>query len=136
MTDMATALCQHLLASEAIEDIIGDRVFPQEADAEAGSPRILYLRVSSGASGGTTSDGPTQYFRSQWQLDLFARSKDDLTALEQAVRARMDHQINQTWSGVRVMASFILDERDVAFDQAANLHGVQHDYRIEFQTGD
>jgi hypothetical protein len=136
MTDMATALTQHLLANDAITDIIGDRVYPQEADADAQNPRILYMRVSSGAGDGTTSDGPTQYFRSLWQLDLRARSKDDLTALENAVRARMDHQIDQTWTGVRVLASFLLDERDVPFDQAANLHGVQHDYRIEFQTGD
>jgi len=136
MTDMATALCQHLLADEAITDIVGDRVFPQEADAEAASPRILYMRVSSGARDGLTTDAPTQYFRALYQLDLFARSKDDLTALETAVRAAMDHHINQVWTGVRVLASFLLDERDVAFDEAANLHSVQHDYRIEFQTGD
>lgn len=136
MTDMATALTQHLLADAAITAIIGDRVFPQEADAEASAPRILYMRVSSGARDGLTTDARTEYFRSLYQLDLFARNKDQLTALENAVRARMDHQINQVWSGVRVLASFLLDERDVAFDQAANLHSVQHDYRIEFQTGD
>lgn len=136
MTDMKTALCQHLLADPAIAAIVGDRVFPQEADAEASSPRILYLRVSSGAQDGLTTDAPTQYYRSLWQLGLFARNVDQLTALEAAVKARMDHQLMQSWSGVRVMASFLLDERDVAFDQAANLHSVQHDYRIEFQTGD
>lgn len=136
MSDVATALCQHLLADSAITDIIGDRVFPQEADAEVQSPHILYLRVSSGAGDGLTTDAPTEYFRARYQLDLFARNKDDLTALEAAVRARMDHQINQLWSGVRVLACFLLDERDTAFDQAANLHGVSHDYRIEFQTGD
>lgn len=136
MTDMATALCQHLLADQAITDIIGDRVFPQEADAEANAPRILYLRVSSGARDGLTTDAATGYFRALYQLDLFARTKDDLTALETAVQGRMDHQINQTWSGVKVLASFLLDERDGAFDPAANLHSLQNDYRIEFQKGD
>ncbi|WP_288016446.1 hypothetical protein [Microcystis phage Mae-JY04] len=136
MTDMATALTQHLLADAAITAIIGDRVFPQESDAEASSPRIMYFRVSSGAADGLTTDAPTEYFRSLWQLDLRARSKDDLTALETAVKGWMDHQIMQVWSGVTVLASFLVDERDVPFDQAANLHGVQHDYRIEFQTGD
>ena len=136
MTDMHTALCQHLLGASEITALIDDRVYPQEAEAEADAPRILYMRVSSGAADGTTSDGPTQYFRSLWQLELFARSKDDLTDLENAVRARMDHQIMQTWSGVKVTASFLLDERDGGFDQAANLHSVQHDYRIEFETGD
>lgn len=136
MTDMATALTQHLLGDAAISAIIGDRVFPQDADAEAASPRILYMRVSSGAADGMTTDAPTEYFRSLWQLDLLARSKDDLTALETAVRGRMDHQIMQVWSGVAVLATALMDERDVAYDHVANLHGVQHDYRIEFQTGD
>lgn len=136
MTDMATALTQHLLADAAITAIIGDRVFPQEADAEASAPRILYMRVSSGARDGMTLGERTQYFRSLYQLDLFARTKDDLTALETAVQNWMDHQIMQTWSGITVLASSLLDERDVPFDQVANLHSVQHDYRIEFQTGD
>lgn len=136
MSDMKTALCQHLLADPAIAAIIGDRVFPQEADAEAASPRILYLRVSSGAQDGMTLDAPTHYYRSLWQLDLFARNVDDLTALEKAVKARMDHQIMQNWSGITMLASFIMDERDQGFDQDANLHSVQQDYRIEFQTGD
>lgn len=133
---MATALTQHLLADAAITAIIGDRVFPQEADAEASAPRILYMRVSSGARDGMTLGERTQYFRSLWQLDLFARSKADLTALEKAVQDRMDHQLMQVWSGVTVLASFLLDERDGAFDQANNLHSLQNDYRIEFQTGD
>jgi hypothetical protein len=95
-TDIESAVYRHLAATAAVTALVGDRIYPNEADPDA--PRPLIVFVLQGTEQTRSLLGGLDFQRHTVSVTADAIHKDDAKAVTLAVRAAMD---NVTFDGIK-----------------------------------
>jgi hypothetical protein len=137
--DLRGSLRSFLLADQAISQAVGgERIFPLVLPQGEQRASIVYTRVS--ATGDYHMEGASGLARPRYQIDAWAATQDEATALADLVKGRIDgfrglmadDVLQQAAQPVHVQGVFLNDERE-SFDAAAQLYRMSRDYIIWFE---
>jgi hypothetical protein len=106
-----------LSSSIALSDLVGDRIFPDVADASAKAPYIVYSIISTG--GETTHDGKRDIEFPSIQITAWATGKSESISIMDAVVSLLDGKTVTGESGLTLMFS----NRHGSYDAEERLFG-------------
>ncbi|MEO9521714.1 MAG: DUF3168 domain-containing protein [Parasphingorhabdus sp.] len=128
---IAEAIYSRLSTDAGVTTLVGTRVFPMVAPENEDYPLITYQQIDAGPARDLGS--ATDHFRTIQQIDIYSRNKIEAQNVADAVRAALDHKINQTWGGKNIPSSRFDDQFDSGFEESTNLHRIIQQYRISYK---
>lgn len=126
MALLEAELTTALLADAGISGIVATRVYPGILPQNPTYPALTYTLVS-GPRKGTFTGAGIKYPR--YQFDAFARSYGGALALAAALKAFMP-ATKTTWGSTAIDCAQLEDERDLPWDDDADVFRRMVDYRI------
>lgn len=135
MIDVRPGLRAYLLADPAIAAIVVDRCYPVILPQGEDRASIVYTRIS--AQGDYHMRGPSGLARPRIQIDSWAASVGEVSALSLAVKLRLEgFRGVMPWNGgsssANVQGLFFESEFD-DYDAASHHHRVSQDYFVWFE---
>lgn len=124
--DIRPALRAALLLESDITDLVESRIYPVLAPQGERRPLIVLTRVSEGED--FVLKGPSGLLQTRVQIDCWAATPDEASALAEAVRARL-HGLSGVWLGITISGAFAGSIRE---DQDRETHAfrVGRDYMV------
>lgn len=125
---VAPAVYTRLSGHAPLAAIVGDRIWPVEAPAEASRPYVVFLTVSSQRL--AHLGGPSMVANPRVQIDAYAASYADAAAIARLIRDALDGW-SGTAGGIEVLGASCVDQRELQED-AANppLARVSQDFSV------
>jgi hypothetical protein len=126
-----------LLRSDGpLRDLVGDRIYPDEASQTAGLPYIEHEQANRQSV--MTHDGPVDLDSYEWSLAVYGVSRRQCKAVLKAVRDAINgHADASTRTGVRVLGIFDSDESSGAdaplFGEESGRHQMTASYSLWFK---
>lgn len=132
MAGAAEAVYAQLSGFSALTALVGTRIYPVEAPANAVRPYVVFFTVSNVRVNHLS--GPAEVTNPRLQIDGYAARYIDAQAIAEQVRAALDGFAG-TSGGVEVLAVTCIDGRDF-YEDSANppLHRASLDFSLWHRT--
>ncbi len=115
-----TRLSEHT----GIAALVADRIYPNQKAQDVGVPALTYRRVSSTRFSAMGIDA--EVVKSRFQVDVWAATYDDASALRAQVRNAL-----QRWRAETVQDTFIISETDL-YEDSPPQHHIAVDVEINY----
>jgi len=132
---IATAIFAKLSGITAVTNLIGLKIYPQQAPADAAYPLVTFSQVTDGSKETRGVSGPASLFRTLQQVDIYSRDRANADAIANAIRQGIDGAINETWGGMAIRAVIFDYQLDADFEPDPNLYRIIQQYRISYAEG-
>jgi len=121
---MQSDLYSALGTFSGLSALVGARIYPDVADQEAITPRVVWQEVSNVPQNGLDGHNNLDNYRIQvtsWAVSgTLARS--------------VDAQVRLAMAAATAFTSLCVDNRSLGFEPDTKLHGVQSDFSIWWRT--
>jgi len=129
---ISTAIIAKLDSVSAVTDLIGTKVYPQQAPAGVDYPIVTFSQVTDGSKETRPLVGAVKLFRTLQQFDIYSRDRAQADAIANAVRGALDAVTNETWGGLTIKAAIFDFQLDADFEPDPNLYRIIQQYRISY----
>lgn len=118
-----------LLASNQLQQLVGDRIYPVLVPESSPYPCISYQTISEVSD--NTSDGPSGYVDRRIQVDAWGKSYPDVRHAQDAVRQAIEGFSGTLSDGTVVMSVRSVNSFD-GFESDARIYRSSADYIVTF----
>lgn len=129
---ISTAIFAKLSGVTAVTDLVGTKLYPQQAPADAEYPLVTFAQVTDGSKETRPLTGQVKLFRTLQQFDIYSRDRANVDAIANAIRGAIDAVTNETWGGMAIKAAIFDFQLDGNFEPDPNLFRIIQQYRISY----
>jgi hypothetical protein len=133
---IADALYTILSGFAGLTALVSTRIYPRRAPQEVTAPYVIFQRISTIRD--HSHSGPSGLANPRYQFDAYAATPEEADAISDQIRLALDGYTGTVTSGespalfpdVWIQGIFAEDERDITFDDKAELHRTSSDFFI------